>query len=194
MHATHLTDHDIALLGDAAVDVLHLRRRPSAIWPTGSGRRPASRDAGVAALHRVSDSHAVIDPFEEARAIELDERLASLRRGNHQPADAARRRHRATGYRCLGWPDGTVAGVGQLADFVTVAFDSPRLAGTDRADHALAAVVFAAAPADVRHVVVGGEHVVCDGVHQRVDVVAAARPRRSAPPVAGCRVDERLRP
>jgi hypothetical protein len=25
----------------------------------------------------------------------------------------------------------------------------------------------------VRHVVVDGEHVVCDGVHQRVDVVAA---------------------
>jgi cytosine/adenosine deaminase-related metal-dependent hydrolase len=59
-----------------------------------------------------------------------------------------------------------------LADFVTIGFDGPRLAGADRADPA-AAVVFAAAPADVRDVVVGGEHIVRGGVHQRVDVVAS---------------------
>ncbi len=62
--------------------------------------------------------------------------------------------------------------VGALADFVTVAFDSPRLAGADRRATRSAAVVFAAAPADVRHVVVGGERVVRDGAHQRIDVVA----------------------
>ncbi len=57
------------------------------------------------------------------------------------------------------------------ADFVTVSFDSPRLAGSDRADP-LSAVVFAAAPSDVRHVVVGGDVVVRDGAHQRLDVTA----------------------
>ena len=39
------------------------------------------------ALATGSDSHAVIDPFEEARAIELDERLATGIRGAHRAPD-----------------------------------------------------------------------------------------------------------
>jgi formiminoglutamate deiminase len=168
VHGTHLTDRDIELLG--------LRRSTCCICATtereladGIGPTAALATAGVP-LCIGSDSHAVIDPFEETRAIELDERLASLRRGTHQSAEllAAATRN---GYASLGWNGGTLA-AGQLADFVSVSFDSPRLAGSDRTD-AAAAVVFAAAPADVRHVVVDGEHVVCDGVHRRVDVVAA---------------------
>ena len=112
----------------------------------------------------------MIDPFEETRAIELDERLASLRRGTHSPADLLTAAT-VNGYESLGWPGGVFA-AGRLADFVTVAFDSPRLAGADCSDP-VAAIVFAAAPGDVRHVIVGGEHVVVDGVHQRVDVVSA---------------------
>ena len=52
-----------------------------------------------------------------------------------------------------------------------MALAGPRLAGADRGDP-LGAVLFAASAADVRDVVVAGEHVVRDGVHQRVDVAA----------------------
>ena len=57
---------------------------------TRSGRwdrpGPASRSPRFAPLSLGSDSQAVIDPFEEMRALELDERLASLRRGNFTTA------------------------------------------------------------------------------------------------------------
>ena len=46
-----------------------------------------------------SDSHAVIDLFEEARAVELDERLVTLRRGHLDAAEPADRRHRARAAR-----------------------------------------------------------------------------------------------
>jgi cytosine/adenosine deaminase-related metal-dependent hydrolase len=117
-----------------------------------------------------SDSHAVIDPFEETRAIELDHRLASLRRGTHR---AGQLLHIATasGCRSLGWKDAGRLASGALADFVTVSLTSPRLAGTDPV-HAAAAVVFAATASVVQHVVVGGKVIVADGVHQSIDVGA----------------------
>jgi hypothetical protein len=59
-----------------------------------------------------------------------------------------------------------------LADLVTVALDSPRLAGTASAT-ALESVMFAGTAADVRNVVAGGEDVVAGGRHLRVDVPAA---------------------
>jgi cytosine/adenosine deaminase-related metal-dependent hydrolase len=64
-----------------------------------------------------------------------------------------------------------VLAAGAIADFVTVGLGSVRLAGID-AEHALAGVVYAAAPTDVHHVVVGGEVVVREGAHVRFDVAA----------------------
>jgi cytosine/adenosine deaminase-related metal-dependent hydrolase len=58
-----------------------------------------------------------------------------------------------------------------VADFVSIDLDSVWLAGTE-AVHALASVVYAATPADVHHVVVGGEVVVREGSHLRFDVAA----------------------
>ena len=71
----------------------------------GPARRLA--DAG-AALCLGSDSHAVIDLFEEARAVELDERLATGVRGHHPAAGLLRGgdRGRARGARLArGGPD-----------------------------------------------------------------------------------------
>ena len=118
-----------------------------------------------------SDSHAVIDPFEEARAIELDERLVSLQRGTHQPGELLAAAT-ASGYHSLGWPEGGRIAVGALADLVSIDLTSTRLAGTDL-DHAAAAVVFAATAQDVHHVIVGGQVVVADGMHRTIDVGAA---------------------
>ena len=81
VHATHLTDDDVALLGGAGVTACLC---PTTERDLADGIGPARRllDAG-ASLATGSDSQAVIDPFEEARAIELDERLATGVRGVH---------------------------------------------------------------------------------------------------------------
>jgi formiminoglutamate deiminase len=168
VHATHLTDHDVALL--------HSSRSACCICPTterdladGIGPTDRFRSAGIP-MCIGSDSHAIVDPFEEMRAIELDQRLASLRRGIHRPGELLAAASEA-GYRSLGWSDGGRIIAGALADLTTVSLTSPRLAGID-AGHAGAAVVFAAAASDVHHVIVDGEVVVADGVHQKIDVAA----------------------
>ena len=70
----------------------------------------------------------MIDPFEEARAIELDERLATGVRGAHRAPDLLRAAT-AGGYAALGWPDGGRLEPGALADLTTLSLDSVRLAG-----------------------------------------------------------------
>ncbi|MGB8861769.1 MAG: amidohydrolase family protein, partial [Ilumatobacteraceae bacterium] len=129
----------------------------------------AVRDAG-ARLALGSDSHAVIDLFEEARAVELDERLACQLRGSHD-APSLLRAATWQGHQSLGWGDAGRIEVGMLADLVSVRLDTVRTAGTDPSSM-LEAAVFAAAAADVYHVVVGGQVVVRDGQHQRCDVAA----------------------
>jgi cytosine/adenosine deaminase-related metal-dependent hydrolase len=124
-------------------------------------------DAG-ASLSLGSDSHAVIDLFEEARAVELDERLASGERGRHDAVGLLRAATEG-GHACLGWPDAGRIEPGARADLATVALDGVRLAGTDQR-HALDAVVFAGAASDVRHLLVDGRAVVVEGRHTSIDV------------------------
>jgi formiminoglutamate deiminase len=171
VHATHLTDDDVALLGGAGVTACLC---PTTERDLADGIGPARRlvDAG-ASLATGSDSQAVVDPFEEARAIELDERLASGVRGVHRAPDLLRAAT-AGGYAALGWPDGGRLEAGALADLTTLSLDSVRLAGTAR-EHAVAAAVFAAGAADVRHVMTGGRWIVRDGEHTGFDVSAALR-------------------
>jgi formiminoglutamate deiminase len=166
VHATHLTAADVDLLVDAAACccVCPTTERDLA---DGVGRMGRLADAGVS-LALGSDSHAVIDLFEEARAVELDERLASGERGHHSPA-ALLRAASEGGQACLGWPDAGRIEAGARADLVAVGLDGVRLAGTQPAD-ALAAVVFAAGAPDVREVIVDGRQVVRDGAHASVDV------------------------
>ena len=66
-----------------------------------------------------SDSNAVIDLFEEARAMELDERLRTERRG-HWTAAELMAAATADGHASLGWPDAGRLAEGCLADLVTV--------------------------------------------------------------------------
>jgi cytosine/adenosine deaminase-related metal-dependent hydrolase len=114
----------------------------------------------------------VIDLLEEARAMELDERLRTRARG-HWTAAALLRAATADGHAALGWNDAGSLTPGALADFTTVALDSVRTAGTVPRLGAETAV-FAATAADVRHTVVGGRHVVRDGVHSLVPDVPSA--------------------
>ena len=171
VHGTHLTADDIARYGadGGAVCFCPTTERDLA---DGIGPSSALRAAGVH-LCLGSDSHAVIDPFEEMRALELDERLATLVRGSHDVASLLAAATLA-GHRSIGWSDAGEIAVGRRADLVSVGLDSVRLAGCD-VSTALAAVVFAASPADVHHVVADGEVVVREGRHVRVDVAAALR-------------------
>jgi formiminoglutamate deiminase len=166
VHATHVTTEDLGLLAGAGAGCC-LCPTTERDLADGIGPSSALRDQGTP-LCLGSDSHAVVDPFEEARGVELDERLASGRRGTHAPADLLAMAT-SEGYRHLGWPEGGRIEVGALADLTTVSLDSPRLAGTP-ADQAVAGVVFGATAADVHHVVVGGQPVVRDGRHLMVDV------------------------
>jgi formiminoglutamate deiminase len=155
IHATHVTDRDVELLGKGGCGVCLC---PTTERDLGDGVGPAKRlhDAG-ARLAIGSDSNAIIDPFEEARAVELDERLVIGQRGIHLPADLLRNAT-AGGYASLGW-DAAGFEPGMLADLVTVGLDSIRLADADR-DQLCAALVFSATATDVRKVIVGGELVV----------------------------------
>ncbi|MGH9273554.1 MAG: formimidoylglutamate deiminase [Acidimicrobiales bacterium] len=166
VHATHVTDDDLARLTSAGA--------MGCFCPTterdladGIGPSAALCAAGVS-LCLGTDSHAVIDPFEEARAVELDERLRSHQRGTHSPPELLTMATGA-GYRSLGWPEGGRIEAGALADLTTIGLDSVRLAGTDLAA-VDAAVVFGATSTDVRQVMMGGQVIVRDGVHVRLDV------------------------
>ena len=176
VHATHLEPADLALLGDAGARVC-LCPTTERDLADGVGRAAAMREAGIS-LALGSDSNAVVDLFEEARAVELDERLVAGRRGLH-PAVELLRAATEGGAHALCWGGAGSLGVAKVADLAVLGLDSVRLAGARRED-LLEAVVYAAAPADVRHVMMGGEWIVRDGRHLRLDVaaeLAAAIPR-----------------
>jgi formiminoglutamate deiminase len=165
VHATHLTDLDRTELGDTdtAVCLCPTTERDLA---DGIGPARALADAG-SPLCLGSDSHAVIDLFEEARAVELDERLRTERRGHFTAAELLRAAT-AAGHTSLGWSDAGTLTPGARADLVTVRLDTVRNAGVAPGP----AAVFTAGAADVSHVVVDGRPVVADGEYLGFDVVA----------------------
>jgi formiminoglutamate deiminase len=163
VHATHLTDGDVGLLGRTGTGVC-LCPTTERDLADGIGRARDLADAG-SPLSLGSDSHAVIDMFEELRGLEMNERLASLSRGRFTTAELIAA---ATAHRSLGWDDAGVIAAGGRADLVCVRTDGVRTAGTGPAG-----VVFAATAADVTHVIADGRMIVSDGRHVTVDVAAA---------------------
>jgi len=145
VHATHLTDRDRTALGAAGTSVCFC---PTTERDLADG----IGDAGPK-LSLGSDSHAIIDLFEEARAVELNLRLKTERRG-HFTAHALLRG--ATNHASLGWDDAGRIEPGALADLVTVGLDSPRLE-TAEPDTLLESIVFAASAADVTQTIIGGQ-------------------------------------
>jgi formiminoglutamate deiminase len=163
VHATHLTEGDIGLLSRTGTRACFC---PTTERDLGDGIGPARRlaDAGVR-LCLGSDSNATIDAVEEARALELDERLAGQERGSFTTAELMAA---ATDHAALGWD-----GLGELtagggADLVTLDLASVRTAGIEPGG-----AVFAASAADVRNVLVAGRWIVLDRVHQLIERPAA---------------------
>ncbi|MFE0538903.1 formimidoylglutamate deiminase [Streptomyces nigra] len=170
VHNTHLTPEDISLIGGSGTG--------TCMCPTterdladGIGPATALQNEG-SPLCLGSDSHAVIDLLEEARAMELNERLRTRTRG-HWTAAALLRAASADGHAALGWDGAGTLEPGALADFTTIALDSVRTAGPLPRLGAETAV-FAASAADVSHTVVAGRHVVRDGAHTLVPDVPRA--------------------
>jgi formiminoglutamate deiminase len=162
VHATHLTAVDIALLGSTATTACFC---PTTERDLADGIGPARAlfDAGTR-LALGSDQHAVIDLLEEARALEMHERLNTLQRGRFTPAELVTALT-AAGHAALGWPEAGRLAAGALADLVSVRLDTPRTAGVDPGQ-----VVLAATAADIGTVVVGGREVVTAGRHRLGDV------------------------
>ncbi|MGV9211561.1 formimidoylglutamate deiminase [Micromonospora sp. RB23] len=164
IHATHPTSADLTLLAESRTGVCLC---PTTERDLADGIGPARRmaDAGIR-LSLGSDSHAVVDMFEEARAVELDERLRTRRRGQFTPVDLFTTAT-AVGHAALGWTDAGRIAVGARADLVTVRLDSARTAGVPPVG-----AFFAAGAADVDQVMVDGRVVVAEGRHLSVDVPA----------------------
>jgi len=155
VHATHLSDEDVAMLGRTSTTACLC---PTTERDLADGIGPARRlsDAG-SPLSLGSDQHAVTDLLEEARALEMHERLDSLQRGRFRPDEllAAATRHAS-----LGWQDAGRLDVGARADLVAVRLDSRRTAGS-----APEQIMLSASAADVDTVIVDGATVVTGGQH-----------------------------
>ncbi len=148
VHAIHVDDADIALLGRHEVSIVACTTSERDL---GDRVGPLGRLAAAGSPICVgSDSNAVIDMLEEARGLELDQRRSTGRRVHHQPGDLFRA---ATigGMRALGWEGGELK-AGMLADFITI--EPPRVAGKKDLD--LGYLMFCCSAHDVSNVVVGG--------------------------------------
>ncbi len=148
VHATHLTDQDIDLLGATGTTSCFC---PTTERDLADGIGPASRlrDAG-SSLSLGSDSHAVIDLFEEMRAVEMHERLATQQRGHWTAAELV---SAATRHDSLGWVDAGRIEVGARADLVVLDDAAPTTAGTGGTAET---VVFAATSTTPTQVMVDG--------------------------------------
>jgi formimidoylglutamate deiminase len=154
VHGTHLTDEEIALLGDASANVCLC---PTTERDLGDGlARVAEMLRARVSLCIGSDSQTVIDPLEELRSIEYHERLRLLRRvvvanshGDHERFETAPLLlsiGSRAGARSLGLNAGAFE-TGMLADFVAVDLDHAALVGWQ--PDSLAALITLSAPASV---------------------------------------------
>ena len=151
VHAIHVDEHDISLLGSRGVTVCAC---PTTERDLGDRVGPlrALADAGCP-LTVGSDSNAVIDMLGEARALELDQRRETGRRVLHQPEELLLAAT-VNGMRALGWDAGELR-PGMLADFITL--DQPRHMAPRQIDPAY--LIYGYSAGDVNNVVVGGRTV-----------------------------------
>jgi formimidoylglutamate deiminase len=174
VHATHIADGEVDLIAGSGATVCAC---PATERDLGDGflrARDLLRAGGRIALG--TDSQTVIDPLEDARLVEYEERL--LRRQRvilTQNTDSARldvapvllRMTSSAGAHALRLDAGALR-AGALADVVAIDLGHHTLAGWT-AD-TLAAMLALSAPIDVvRDVWVGGRAVVRDRVHERME-------------------------
>jgi formiminoglutamate deiminase len=157
VHAIHLSPEDRDILRDSGAAVCAC---PTTEADLGDGIGPFAElaRAGVP-LVVGTDQHVRIDPFEEVRRLEMDQRLATGVRG-HFDGEQLVEVLSENGYRALGWDDGGKIAVGSWCDLVAMRTDTVRTSGVE-----LSSLLLVVGPGDVSDVVVGGRTVVRQGVH-----------------------------
>lgn len=159
VHATHLSDKDIQLLGGPRATVCFC---PTTEADLADGIGPAHELSRAGCRLTIgSDQHAIVDPFAEMRGLEYGERLRTGRRGRFAPHELV---DTSQGQASLGW-DQLALRPGRPCDLVAVRTDTPRTGGADPNQ-----LMMAATASDVDTVVVGGRIVVGDGRHRTIDV------------------------
>ena len=159
VHATHLSPSEISLLAERWVCVCRTTERD-----LGDGSPDLAALRARSARFCVGvDSHARSDPFEELRALELDERVRTEARNAF-----------ANGTELLRWgSDPTPLGTARSTDAIELDAHDPTLAGSDD-DTLDDAIAFGAGGRTVRQVVVDGKPVVDGGVLPDRDAIRVA--------------------
>ncbi|HEY8429334.1 MAG TPA: formimidoylglutamate deiminase [Sandaracinaceae bacterium] len=161
VHATHLAEHEARALGAAPSFVCICRTTERDL---GDGLPPlAPLLASGARLTFGVDSHASSDPFEEARAAELDERSRTERRCAAADGETLLAAATREGYAAIG-----AAGL-EREDRVLLDRGRPELAGAPEGALLDDAVVFATGARSVDVVEVAGVRIVERGRHARQD-------------------------
>jgi formimidoylglutamate deiminase len=150
VHGIHLTPDEVRALADAHATVCAC---PTTERNLGDGIVPAAEllSAGVP-IALGSDSQAQIDLLEDARELEYHLRLKNLERGLMAPRDLLR--------AATEWGAASLQVPENVADFFTVDLRDPSIAGVP-----MEALAFAASKSAVTDVIVGGEFVVRDRLH-----------------------------
>lgn len=168
VHATHLSPNDLSILANAQATAIFC---PTTERDLADGIGPARELHNLGTPIAVgSDSNAVIDLIEEVRAVELNERLISNRRGTFTPRQLWSMAT-VNGHKALGWSNAGQISVGGFADLVAINTRSVRTAGTGST--CMLGIVFSATSADVTEVIVGAKTVVQGSQHVAIDVPAA---------------------
>jgi formimidoylglutamate deiminase len=164
VHATHLSPSEIATFGAARANACICRTTERDLgdgFPDVSGLVRAG-----ARIVTGTDSHASSDPFEEARAIELDERPRTNARTVALDAEQLMAALAGDAYAALGW-------TGDEGDAITLDANDPALVGAS--DTRLSdAVIFGAGPRAVRDVTVAGNRIVEGGRHPGYEAARVA--------------------
>ncbi|MCP4444996.1 MAG: formimidoylglutamate deiminase [Myxococcales bacterium] len=157
VHATHLCAEEVTALGDARSFVCVCRTTERDL---GDGHCDARALLGAGArLCTGIDSHAICDPFEEARAIELDQRTADQGRTRVTNAGPLLAAASSEGYAALGMSES------YHSDEVRLRAGDPALVGATDA-HLDDAVIFGGSPRAIESVRVGSARIVENGLHR----------------------------
>ena len=173
VHAIHISSDEIAMLAEADSTICSC---PTTERNLGDGILAADRvmTAGIR-IALGSDSHAQIDPLEDARELDYHLRLERQQRAildqiSEKPL-ASHLFDCATihGSRALGLPGGGLT-VGSFADFFTVELNDVSIAGHSVED-LLPILVFSLNRSAIRDVVVNGRFIVRDQQHIHQDEI-----------------------
>lgn len=171
IHCTHMTEQETKALAASGV--------VAGLCPTteanlGDGvfpLLPYFKAGGAFAIG--SDSHVMVNMFEELRWLEYVQRLMhrerTLIRSPEIPSVGAMLFEKTTqgGARALGRKTGCID-IGYRADFLVLDSDLPAITGKLR-DHVLDAAIFASSQNPIRDVMAGGRWVVRNRRHKRED-------------------------